>query len=250
MAGAPLLTPAIVLGSLRYSETSRIARLATREYGVVSAIAKGALRPKSRFGASLQLLSEGMAHLIPSRSGDLHTLAAFDLVASHAGLAGNLERFGAGSALAEVVSRFVPQMANAAVYDRLRSDITLIELAPADAIGVVALRAMWRMIAELGLDPTTSQCARDGAALPEGAVAMSLRDGGFLCDSCARQATSKRLRPEDRADLVALLDPGGELPLLDGRQAAAHRRLLVRWIREHLGDGPMPALEGWGSASS
>lgn len=249
MAGAPLLTPAIVLGSLRYSETSRIARLATREFGVVSAIAKGALRPKSRYGASLQLLSEGQAHLVPSRSGDLHTLAAFDLVATHAGLAGNLERFGAGSALAEVVARFVPQMANPAVYDRLRDDITLLELAPVDAIGVVALRAMWRMIAELGLDPAVARCARDGAVLPEGAVALSLRDGGFLCDRCSREGTSKRLQPVDRADLVALLDPAGEWPLLDARQAASHRRLLVRWIREHLGDGPMPALEAWMAAS-
>ena len=72
VAGTPLLTPAIVIGSLRYSETSRIVRLATREHGVVSAIANGALRPRSRFGAALQLLSEGQAHLLHSRSSELH----------------------------------------------------------------------------------------------------------------------------------------------------------------------------------
>ena len=245
MAGAPLLTPAIVLGGLRYSETSRIVRLATREYGVLSAIAKGALRPKSPFGAALQLLSEGQAHLVPSRSTDLHTLTAFDLLATHSGLANNLERFGAGSALAEVTARFVPQMANPPLYDQLGGAIKLIELAPVDAIGVVALRALWRMIAELGLAPTVARCARDGAELPAGAVAFSLRDGGFLCASCARQVTSKPLQPEDRADLVALLEPDAQLPLLDERQGAAHRRLLVRWVREHLGDGAMPALESW-----
>ena len=249
MAGAPLLTPAIVLGSLRYSETSRIARLATRGFGVLSAIAKGALRPKSRFGASLQLLSEGTAHLIPSHSGELHTLAAFDLMATHSGLANNLERFGTASALAEVAARFVPQMANPQLYDQLRNDIKLIELAPVDAIGVVALRAMWRLIAELGLGPIVDRCARDGASLPEGAVAFSHRDGGFLCATCARQGTSRPLPPADRADLVALLGRAGQLPLLDGRQAAAHRRLLVRWVRQHLGDGEMPALEIWGLGS-
>ena len=57
-------TPAIVLSALRYSETSKIVRMATRDYGVQSVIAKGALRPRSRFGASLQLLSEGVAHLM------------------------------------------------------------------------------------------------------------------------------------------------------------------------------------------
>lgn len=59
MAGAPTITPALVVGALRYGDTSRIVRLVTRDHGLVSAIAKGALRPKSRFGAALQLLSEG-----------------------------------------------------------------------------------------------------------------------------------------------------------------------------------------------
>jgi DNA repair protein RecO (recombination protein O) len=247
VAGTALLTPAIVLGSLRYAETSRIVRLATRDHGVQSAIAKGALRPRSRFGAALQLLSEGHAHLLPSRSSDLHTLVAFDLVATHSGLARNLERFGAASALAEVATRFVPPMGNPALYDQLRHDVELIELAPADAIGVVALRAMWGLITELGLGPTVSRCARDAAPLPAGAVALSLREGGFLCAACARIGATTRLAPEDRADLMALLGSQLEWPLLNDRQAAAHRRLLVRWVREHLGDAAMPALESWGA---
>lgn len=247
MAGTPLLTPAIILGSLRYGETSRIARLATREFGVVSAIAKGALRPKSRFGAALQLLSEGQAHLLPSRSSDLQTLVAFDLSATHAGLANNLERFGAASALAEVAARYVPPMANPYLYQQLRDDVSLIELAPEGAIAVVAVRAMWRLIDELGLGPTVAQCARDGLPLSGGTVVFSLRDGGFLCQSCGRSGGTTRLEAGDRADLVALLDPGGDLPVLSAAQAAAHRRLLVRWVREHLGDGAMPALEAWGA---
>ena len=43
-----MLTPATVLSTIPYGETSRIARLATRDQGVVSVIAKGARRPKSR----------------------------------------------------------------------------------------------------------------------------------------------------------------------------------------------------------
>ena len=246
MAGTPLLTPALVLGTLRYGETSRIVRLATRDHGVVSAIAKGALRPRSRFGAAVQLLSEGHAHLLPSRSSELHTLIAFDLVATHAGLAQHLERFGAASALAEIAVRFVPPVANAALYDQLRHDVELIELAPPDAVGVVTLRAMWRLIADLGLGPTVSRCARDAMPLPVGPVALSLRDGGFLCDACARLGTTTRLPAPDRADLESLLAERAELPLLSGRQGAAHRRLLLRWIREHLsGDTAMPALEQW-----
>src|SRR5213593_2034424 len=95
-------TPAIVLSALRYSESSKIVRLATRELGVQSAIAKGALRPKSRFGAALQLLSEGQAQLLLKEHRDLHVLTAFDLRRLHVGLATDLERYASACALAEV----------------------------------------------------------------------------------------------------------------------------------------------------
>src|ERR687890_1700196 len=105
---ALVTTSAIVLSTVRYSETSKIVRLATRDLGVQSAIAKGALRPRSRFGAALQLLSEGQAQLLVKEHRELHILAAFDLSRLHAGLAADLERYATASALAEVMLRFAP----------------------------------------------------------------------------------------------------------------------------------------------
>lgn len=249
MAGAPLLTPAIVLGALRYGETSRIVRLLTRDMGLVSAIAKGAMRPRSRFGASLQLLSEGHGHLIVSRAGELHTLTAFDVTASHGALAAHLDRFASATALAEVAAKFVPPTANEPLYDQVRADLLLIERVDADAIGIVAIRAIWRLVTELGFGPTVDRCARDGVALPSGGVAFSLRDGGFLCAACSRLGASTRLAAGDRADLAAILGDD-DLPWLARRQAAAHRRLVWRWVREHLSDGAWPALEAWSGAGA
>jgi DNA repair protein RecO (recombination protein O) len=245
VAGSPLITPALIIGTLRYGETSRIVRLATRDHGVVSAIAKGALLPKSRFGAALQLMSEGQAHLIPSRTSDLHTLAAFDLTLLHAGLAKEHERFAAASALAELATRFVPPAPNPDIYQQLHESVALLELAPPDATVVVGLRALWRLITELGVAPVLRRCARDSTALSDGTVAFSFRDGGFLCASCAASGSSTRLGADDRDALCSLIEPGGELPLLSRAQVAAHRRLLVRWVQSHLGETPMPALEYW-----
>ena len=47
----PLRTEAIVLRSIRYGEADRILHLYTPHYGRVPAIAKGARRARSRFGA-------------------------------------------------------------------------------------------------------------------------------------------------------------------------------------------------------
>lgn len=47
-------TEAVVLHSLDYGETSQVVTLLTREKGKMSVMAKGARRPKSSFGATLQ----------------------------------------------------------------------------------------------------------------------------------------------------------------------------------------------------
>src|SRR4029079_16665311 len=105
---ALVITPAIVLSALRYSETSKIVRLATREHGVQSAIAKGAMRPRSRYGAALQVLSEGQAQYLAKEHRALHVLTAFDLQQLHVSLAADLSRYATASALAEVMLRFAP----------------------------------------------------------------------------------------------------------------------------------------------
>ena len=240
-------SPAIVLSALRYSETSKIVRLATREHGVQSAIAKGALRPRSRFGAALQFLSEGQARLLVKEHRELHILASFDLLRLHAGLAADLERYATASALAEVMLRFAPADPHPESYDLLREALSLLEIAPAPELEALGFRVLWQLVSALGFAPALEACVRDGTSLPEeGGLSFSTREGGALCPACAAGHGATHLPAEARADLGALLDPGAILPQLDSRHAESHRRLLARYIRYHLAEGAeLPALEFW-----
>lgn len=244
---APVATPAIVLATLRYGETSKIVRLATREHGVQSAIAKGAFRPRSKFGAALQVLSDGQAQLYMKEGRELQTLGAFDLQKLRVGLAGTLDRFTAANALAEVMLRCAPPAANPAAFDLLRTGLDALEIAPVVAVEVVALRFLWRLVGALGFAPALDHCAKCAAPLDLAlGLAFSPRDGGGLCARCAIGLPVSRLAPADAAGLRALVAGEGDLPVLDDVHAAAHRRLLARWVREHLGEGaPLPALDLW-----
>src|ERR1041385_4849914 len=156
----PVVTPAIVLATLRYGETSKIARLATRDLGIQSAIAKGASRPKSRFGAALHLLTEGQAGIYPSRSSDLHTLAQFESHHGRIGLAERMDRFAAASLLSVLMLRFAPAGPHPESYDLFRDALQLLEAAPAAAVEPLGLRALWRLVAVLGFAPALTTCAR------------------------------------------------------------------------------------------
>jgi DNA repair protein RecO (recombination protein O) len=243
----PVSTPAIVLSTLRYSETSKIVRLATREYGVQSVIAKGALRPKSRFGAALQLLSEGQAQFLLKEHRELHLLTSFDLRRLHVGLATELERYAVACALGEVMLRFAPPDPHPESFDLLRHALEELEVATLSSVEALGYRLLWQMVSVLGFGPSLEACVIDGTPLPgPGPLPFSTREGGALCPICAAHYGASQLPEQARADLKALLDSSIALPALDQKHGAAHRRLLARYIRYHLGEGAeLPALEFW-----
>jgi DNA repair protein RecO (recombination protein O) len=238
---------AIVLHGFRYSESSKIVRLLTPHYGVQSAIAKGALKPKSRFGAALQLLSEGVAQLYMKPGRDLNTLADFDVTASRQELAHDVARFAAGAAVAELVLRFAPAEAHPEIYDLVGTRLDRLATVPRGELDTAGLIALWAVVSALGFAPTLDACARGGHQLPEGRVAFSVADGGFLCGACARGRKTSRLDQLDRDALVRMVLRGdADIGQLPSRHAAAHRRLLTRFVQSHLAETKdLKALAFW-----
>ena len=242
----PLSTPAIILATFRYGESSKIIRLATESAGVQSAIAKGALRPKSRFGAALQILSDGQAHLIVHANRELQLLTAFDLHRVRVGLARDMERYASASALAEAMLRFGSGEGHVESYHTLRLGLEGLETAELEDVEALGIRAMWSLVCSLGFEPTLHECVKCGNPLDAGELAFDPAAGGALCAVCSRQTLPSRLSHEDRSDLLALIQTDESLPRLTPRRGAAHRRLLARYIQHHLGEGAaLPALDFW-----
>ncbi len=244
----PLIsTPAIVLSALRYSETSKIVRLATRDHGVQSAIAKGALRPKSKFGAALQVLSAGQAHLIISERKELQILTAFDVSKVPVGVTRDVSRFATATVLAEVTLHFAPAEPHPESFEVLEAALARLETVSREDLGPVSLQEVWRLVGALGFAPSLETCVRCGRDLPtQGPTRFSSPDGGALCQHCLTGPEETLLPAEARAAIELLVAGGEMLPELDQRNAAAHRRLLARYIRYHMGEGAaLPALEFW-----
>lgn len=238
-----------MLQAWRYSETSKVVRLATRDLGVQSAIAKGALRPRSRFGAGLEWLSEGVAHLYHRESRDLQVLGAFDLIDLRRGLARDVARCAGAATLAEIMLRMAPAAPLPGAYDGLTAGLTSLVTAASADIDAAALRAAWSVLGALGFEPSLARCARDGTPVEsDGAtgVPFSIAEGGVLCRRCATARGLIRLPTPAYRDLRALADPAAPLPTLDPAHAAAHRRLIARFVRHHYGEaGALHALDFW-----
>jgi DNA repair protein RecO (recombination protein O) len=240
-------TEAIVLHAFDYLESSRVLRLATREAGVRSAIAKGARRSTRRFGGGLDLFSRGVAHLYTKPGRDLDTLAGFDDLRQGLELASDLGRFTGASAIAELTLRFSHEAAaDTALYDAVASALESIERAPVAETRGVVLAGAWRIVAELGFAPAVDDCAECHAPLaPEDVVMFSHPAGGALCGRCARLARG-RILPADARHAVRTWIAGGRVALTDAAEARAHQRLLREFLVEHLVEGrPLRAFDAW-----
>ncbi len=226
-------------------------RLLTRELGVLSAVAKGADRPKSKFGARLQLLSEGVAHIYVKPNRDLHTLAEFEVENLRHGLAADVGRYASASALAELVLRFAPAEQNEEIFVRLVAYLDSLSVVLKEHLETTSLSALWGIVCALGFGPAMDGCARDGRQLRDGPASFSIPDGGLLCASCAKGAevpgTTTRLESEDRIALAFLVEGRcDEVSPLSPRHAAAHRRLLARFVTRHVSeDRDLKALSFW-----
>ena len=252
-----IVTTAIVLHVQNYSESSRILRLATRDAGVQSVMARGARASQRRFGSAVDLFAEGEVQY-ESRSGrDLHTLARFDVVRSRAVLGSSLERFEGASGLAEVMLRV-------AGHDDTPSEAFTALQQGLDSIAVwgdpttATVRSIWRLLGALGFTPALDACIhcdRDLSRADE--VAFSAEAGGVLCDSCGERLPVRRLPASARSQLREwLATAAGDEPadesahvLLDPLTVRAHRRLLRMFVHAHLTDGrPLRAFDAWANA--
>ena len=245
-----LESQSLVLHAFDYRETSRILRLATRDAGILSVIARGARRPRSKFGPALDLFTSGVAQLSLHPVRDLHTLASFDCTRARPELAGSLSRFAAASALAEACLRFASEDDTGRVHDLATSLMDALSTATDTEVAPLTLAGVWRVVAELGFAPSLDQCARCHDPLPDTtAVTFHHRAGGALCRRCALSSGGGRSLPDDARRLISAWIAGVDEPFQphdDVRATRAHQRLLREFLEEHMGDGrPLHAFLSW-----
>jgi DNA repair protein RecO (recombination protein O) len=240
-------TDAVVLHFFDYLETSRIIRLATREGGLQSALARGARRGRNRYGSALDLFASGTAELMVKPGRDLHTLTSFDVIRSRPALAADLGRFTGASAIAELTLRFSGEESQPALFDVVVGAFDALSAAPGEAALDVALAAAWRIVGELGFAPTLDACSRCEATIDgDATVAFGHRAGGVLCVACARAESLNRSLPSGARRALATWLAGAPAPPLTDPDRRAHQRLLREFLREHLAEGrSLRAFEVW-----
>lgn len=203
-------TDVLVLRTIEFSETSLVVSLLTRDFGKVSAIAKGARRPKGPFEGSLDLLSVCRVILHRKPGDQLDLLTEAKLQRRFRAGERDLERLYAGYYVAELLRELTH---DGDPHPEL-FELALETVASLDGDAPVAgtlLRFELQTLRLLGHAPRLDRCAGCGqAVVPAPRIAFGLLAGGVLCGRCRssqRQVVS--IREAVRQWLDRLQDPRG-----------------------------------------
>jgi DNA repair protein RecO (recombination protein O) len=221
---APLKTEAIVLRSIRYGEADRIVHVYTPRHGRVNAIAKGARRSRSRFGARLEPFFRIRLVLHVGR-GDLYTVTGADTIAAHPGLREHAATLDAAARACDAVARlFETPEPHPEVFHLLENELALLDGDRAHARPANGLAFRLKLLLAAGILPQLGSCVACGDV--EHLRGFSAAAGGVVCSSC--EAASFPLAEDSYAFLVgavgrSLADApdGSQLALRQAERAIA-----------------------------
>jgi DNA repair protein RecO (recombination protein O) len=175
---------AIVLRMVEFSETSLVVTLFTESLGKISALAKGARRPKSPFESALDLLAVCRIVFLHKTTDTLDLLTEAKLERRFRSATRELSRLYAGYYISELLHDLTdssdphPELFHAA-------DQALLGLDQGEAVPSLVVRFELTMLRSLGLLPSLDACVDCGAEIPAvGRVAFGQSAGGILCPKC------------------------------------------------------------------
>lgn len=174
---------AIVIRTRDFDEADKILVMLTREEGKISAVAKGARRPRGRYAAAAQIFTQVKASLFHGRN--LDTLSQIEIVESFRHLREDLVRMAYGSYICELMDEMMREKQRSESAFLLL--LTTLHLLNAAEIDPEPTRRAYelKLFSILGFRPSLEECvacSKPLGAVPAVRFAPAL--GGVLCPTC------------------------------------------------------------------
>ncbi len=229
-------TDAVVLRSFDYGETSRIVTMLTRQNGVIGAMAKGARRPTSTFGSTLQPGSYVQAVYYYKPERGLQTLREVSHMQRFPRLTTDLERVTLALRALEITRALLDEgEAQPLALEALARTLTFLDAAEG-RLGNALLWFQLRIATLLGFSPDVHRAELD--ALPDEGGVLLLETGAVRAVADGpRQARASRAALRAFAVFARVdLATAGRMHL-DPSVRSEVESLVDGYLATHTGDG-------------
>lgn len=178
----------LVLRGYRMSDSSKLVVLFTREYGKLKLAARGARRPKSKFGASLEPMTLGHYIFYKRENREIQTLSEGDIADAFELVKQQYARMAAGSAICELLDHMTEdEDRNPLLFSVALDALRWVGVVPEMALDVPVWYFQLKAAGALGYRPHLSGCVRCGNRLAGMRVGFNPALGGTLCEAHAAE---------------------------------------------------------------
>lgn len=190
-------TPAIILKVVDFSETSCVVTLFTHSLGKITALAKGARRPKGPFESAIDVLAVCHVVFLHKTTGAMDLLTEAKLDRRFRSAARDLQRLYSGYYLVELLRTLTDEAdPHPEVFEHAMKALHAI-----DGDGDVA-RSVFEfecgLLQALGHTPMLTRCVACGINKTRiERVHFGLADGGLLCNDCSRGKSAIKILGSD-----------------------------------------------------
>jgi DNA repair protein RecO (recombination protein O) len=182
-------TRAIVLSRENFGEADRYLQVFTRDWGLITLLAKSARKSKRRYVGGMDIFCHNEI-VIKGDPRDKAYLLELTVLNAFTGIREDLDRaITAGKAV-----QWVRRLANTAnsmpgIYSLLGQTLALIERTESARLPLLQLIFQMKLLDQIGLKPRMESCSLCGAIEPSGSRVFDLDAGGLLCGACTGQRT-------------------------------------------------------------
>jgi DNA repair protein RecO (recombination protein O) len=234
---------AIIIRTYNLAEADKIVVSLTRRAGLVRAVARGARRLKSKYGAGLEPFTLVNLSFYEKEGRELHSLRELEILRSYFHLSSNMEVSAALGHMSELLTEFAPpHEPNEKLFRMVTACLAALSHRTEDFRAILLYFELW-LLKLGGFLPSQKSCTDCGKGLPgQGSVYLNM-DGRPRCGACsggqgtplsveahAQMSAAQSLSPKDFAQRTRLAKPQsqGEIEQLTKRLI---ERILERELR-------------------
>ena len=176
-----LRTEGIVLKEMRFKDTDKILNIYTKKYGKISAMAKGAYKPKSQFISNTQPFSYNEYQLQKGKS--FYYLQQADILDSFYSIRENMDRVVYGYYILELADKSIPdEEENEKLFLLLEKGIRTLSTLNEEYLNFIVAYEL-KFISFLGYKPYIDRCVIcNNEDLNK--IKFSIKEGGIICERC------------------------------------------------------------------
>lgn len=175
-------TEGIVLKSMEYQEADKIVTIYTKDYGKITAIAKGVRKTKSKFGSSLEILTYSIFLFYKGRNLDI--VSQTEILESFFSTSKEVIKFAFAANCVEVVNKLTEDREiNIGLFNLLKE--ALHYLKESNDPKLLTLSFKWQTMSILGYRPSLNHCCRCNKSVEDQKeMYFNIKEGGLVCNNC------------------------------------------------------------------